>query len=184
MDYRKLDELNKLRQSGALTDEEFEQEKKKIMDEENPTSSSLPLGMNESTYLALMSFLILLPYIGWIVPIVMWLMGKDTSVTANRQGKYILNWYISWFIYSIILGIFLLIAVFSSIGSMASLGTVENIDPMQLIALLSGAGGGMLVVLLVLAIVSILSLLFPIIGGIKGLSGHTWKYPLSIPFLK
>ena len=31
MDYRKLDELNKLRISGALTDEEFEQEKQKIL---------------------------------------------------------------------------------------------------------------------------------------------------------
>lgn len=29
MDYRKLDELNKLRISGALTDEEFEQENRK-----------------------------------------------------------------------------------------------------------------------------------------------------------
>ncbi|MCS2832910.1 DUF4870 domain-containing protein [Bacteroides fragilis] len=26
--------------------------------------------------------------------------------------------------------------------------------------------------------------MFPIIGGIKGLNGKTWKYPLSIPFLK
>ena len=29
MDYKKLEELNRLRQSGALTDEEFEQEKQK-----------------------------------------------------------------------------------------------------------------------------------------------------------
>ena len=26
--------------------------------------------------------------------------------------------------------------------------------------------------------------IYPIIGGIKGLNGKTWKYPLSIPFLK
>ena len=31
MDYKKLEELNRLRQSGALTDEEFEQEKQKIL---------------------------------------------------------------------------------------------------------------------------------------------------------
>ena len=34
MDYRKLDELNKLRLSGALTDEEFEREKQKLFAEE------------------------------------------------------------------------------------------------------------------------------------------------------
>ena len=87
MDYRKLEELNKLRQAGALTDEDFEREKKKIMDEGDSAQGALPMGMNESTYLAMMSFLILLPYIGWIVPIAMWIMGKDVSTAAHRQGK-------------------------------------------------------------------------------------------------
>ena len=35
MDYKKLEELNRLRQSGALTDEEFEQEKQKILNGES-----------------------------------------------------------------------------------------------------------------------------------------------------
>lgn len=184
MDYRKLDELNKLRQSGALTEEEFEQEKKKIMDEDILMPLSLPLGMSESTYLALMSFLILVPYVGWLIPIIMWIMGKDTSTLANRQGKYIFNWYISSFLYSIILGIYFLISLCSSIGSTASLGTVESSNPAELIHLLLGLGGGMLLALFAFTILSVLSILFPIIGGIKGLNGQTFKYPLSIPFLK
>ena len=142
---------------------------------------TLPFGLEESSYLALMSFLIFLPYVGWIAPIVMWIMGKDISESVNRQGKYILNWYISWFIYSIVITIFLVISLLSGVGSLTVFNDIENISPAQVIALISGSLG---IIIIVLLIVCVLSLLFPIIGGIKGLSKQTWKYPLSIPFLK
>ena len=141
----------------------------------------LPFGLGESSYLALMSFLIFLPYVGWIAPIIMWAMGKDISESVNRQGKYILNWYISWFIYSFILGIFLVVCLLSGIGSMAAISNIESISPTQIIGLATGSAG---IVFLILAVVAILSIAFPIIGGVKGLNNQTWKYPLSIPFLK
>ena len=46
MDYEKLEQLKRLHDSGALNDEEFEKEKKKILDEEataKPTAV-LPMG--------------------------------------------------------------------------------------------------------------------------------------------
>ena len=57
MDYKKLEELNNLRLSGALTEEEFEAEKKKLYDEDfPPIAEPLPLGLQESSYLGLMYF--------------------------------------------------------------------------------------------------------------------------------
>ena len=50
MDYRKLDELNKLRISGALTDEEFEQEKQKILNKEAFDHAGLIYGMGHAVY--------------------------------------------------------------------------------------------------------------------------------------
>lgn len=101
MDYKKLEELNNLRLSGALTEEEFEAEKKKLLDEElPPIAEPLPFGLHESSYLGLMNFLIFVPYVGWVVPLVLWLLPS------------------------------------------------------------------------------------PIIGGINGLNGKTWKYPLSMRILK
>lgn len=98
MDYKKLDKLNKLRQSGALTEEEFENEKRKLFSENETCNScsneKIPFGLQENSYLTIMSFLILVPYIG------------------------------------------------------------------------------------------ITYLIFPFIGGVKGMNGQVWKYPLSIPFLK
>lgn len=68
MDYEKLEQLKRLHDSGALNDEEFEKEKKKILDEEaaaKPTAV-LPMGLTENAYLALMNFAMFIPYVGWI----------------------------------------------------------------------------------------------------------------------
>lgn len=193
MDYKKLEELNKLRQSGALTDEEFEREKQKMMNEDAPAATApmenitLPLGLSESAYLALMSFLILIPYAGWLIPIILWIIGKEQSDLVNRQGKYILNWYISWFIFSFILVIFFVVSFVIGVGSIASLAGLSGIDdlsPTAVAGLLSGGGGAIGITIVILCIISVLSILFPIIGGIKGLNKQAWKYPLSIPFLK
>lgn len=189
MDYKKLEELNKLRQSGALSEEEFEQEKKKLFDMDETATPmeniTLPLGLSESAYLALMSFLILIPYAGWLVPIILWIIGKEQSELVNRQGKYILNWYISWFIFSFILVLFFIITLIIGVGSIASLTAIADggdISPTLVAGLLTSSGVG--IFLIILCIISLLSLLFPIIGGIKGLNKQAWKYPLSIPFLK
>lgn len=174
MDYKKLDELNKLRQAGALTEEEFDREKQKLFTEDEIPSplpaQDLPMGLQEHSCLALMSFLILLPYVGWIIPIVLWAMGKNASEKIDNQGKYILNWYITWFIFGMIFGI----------ASVVTLPAAMIAGHTNLLSFF----GGIIWILPVIAIIGILCLAFPIIGGIKGLNGQTWKYPLSIPFLK
>ena len=102
MDYKKLEELNRLRQSGALTDEEFEQEKQKIL---NGESRKDTFGISDSSYLGLINLLLLIPTWGWIVSIVAWIIGRDKSEAIAIQGRYIINWLISWAIYMIIVGI-------------------------------------------------------------------------------
>ncbi|MCM0389258.1 DUF4870 domain-containing protein [Bacteroides fragilis] len=186
MDYEKLEQLKRLHDSGALNDEEFEKEKKKILDEEDAgkTTTVLPMGLTENTYLALMNFAMFIPYVGWIAPIVLWIMGKESSAPVNRQGKYILNWYISWFLYSIVLTVLFIIFMFSGIVSISDMN-YENDQSSPLAVLLGIFGGGAgILLLLILGVGCFLCLLFPIIGGIKGLNGKTWKYPLSIPFFK
>ena len=169
MDYRKLDELNKLRISGALTDEEFEQEKQKILNKETPKGI---LGLSENSYMGIMNFVLLIPTWGWIVSIVAWIIGRDKSEAIAIQGRYIINWLISWAIYMIIVGITLAGNLFGAlIGSLSS--------PLGLLS-----GSFFTLRALPIILLSAVFFVFPIIGGIKGLNGKTWKYPLSIPFLK
>lgn len=61
-------------------------------------------GIEERTYCTLMHISQLLNYslIGVIVPIVMWILGKDNSVMVSRHGNRMMNWIISSFIYGCI----------------------------------------------------------------------------------
>lgn len=170
MNFKKLEELNRLRQSGALTDEEFEQEKQKILNEE---SGKEIVGISESSYLALINFLLLVPSWGWILSVVAWTVGRDKSEVVATQGKHIINWLISWFIYNLIIGLVWAGQIFGPL-----FGTFDS--PLGMVL----SSSVFTLKTLPIALTSIAYVVFPIIGGIRGLKGKAWKYPLSIPFLK
>lgn len=126
MKYDDLKILDELRAKGSITEEEFQREKAKILAQEDNFFSGIhkkPLfGMTQSTYLMLMhlsqlaSWLI--PFVGIIIPILMWTTNKDGNAEVDRHGKNILNFNISYAIYSVVLlalliGIPLLIVLFA-----------------------------------------------------------------------
>ena len=154
--YDQLEKIKKLLDEGVMTQEEYEQEKEKIL-KTGVSSSNEFWGMQEREYCMFMHLSQLLgmivpviPFVGIIVPVVMWATAKDYSQAVNNQGKIIINWIISAIIYFVI--------------------------SLILIAVIIGVP--MLVALLVVNVV------FAIIGAIKARSGVEWEYPLSIPFLK
>ena len=116
MKYEDLKILEELRAKGTLTEDEFQREKAKILAEENRgnfSSDKNPLfGMTERTYLMLMHLSQfaswVFPLVGIIVPILMWTTNKDTNAEVDRHGKNILNFSISFAIYSIGLTILIL----------------------------------------------------------------------------
>lgn len=61
-------------------------------------------GIEERTFCTLMHVSQLLNYslVGVIVPVVMWILGKDQSAMVNRHGNRMVNWLISSFIYGCI----------------------------------------------------------------------------------
>ncbi|GHE89082.1 DUF4870 domain-containing protein [Thalassotalea profundi] len=60
---------------------------------------------------------IIIPGLGFILPIVMWATNKDKNDAIDQHGKVTVNWLISLFIYSIVCGIlvFILIGAFGFI---------------------------------------------------------------------
>lgn len=126
MKYQDLKVLDELREKGSITEEEFQREKAKILAEESSSYNRIdrkPLfGMTERTYLMLMhlsqfaSWLI--PFVGIVIPILMWTTNKDTNAEVDRHGKNIINFTISYAIYTvalfiIIIGIPLLLVLFA-----------------------------------------------------------------------
>lgn len=127
------------------------------MDENN---EQLIAGMKPNTYAGLMNLAILVPSVGWIVAIVMWVVGKDQSEYVNTKGKDMLNWMISMVIYGIGLGI--IMAIMSVLLNFLGLGT---------------AG-------ILMAAYGIFIIVCPVIAGIKAINGEVWNYPLTIQLIK
>ena len=156
MKYEDLKILAELREKGVLTEEEYQREKAKILNEERKSDTSgsfgKPLfGLDEKTYLTLMHVSqlagFLAPLIGFIIPLILWIANKDVNPKVDWHGKNIMNFIISFVIYAAILCI-----------------TIVGI-PLAIV-------------------VGIIYIIFVIIAAVKTNNGEDWKYPLTIEFIK
>lgn len=122
-DLRKLEEL---RAQGAITEEEFQYEKQKILNSDYNTAKSVG-GMDEKTYTTLMHLSqfagFVVPGLGFIAPIVMWLVKSKENPNIDRHGKNIANFMISMIIYAIVSAILILLVI--GIPMLIALGIIE-----------------------------------------------------------
>lgn len=126
--------------------------------EEN--NEQLIAGMNPNTYVGLMNLAFLVPSFGWIISIIMWVVGKDQSEYVNAKGKDLLNWIISVMIYS--LGISIVVIIMAIILNILAVIAV----------CVSAVGLGLFVIIC------------PIIAGVKAINNQDWNYPLTIQLIK
>ncbi len=160
MKYDELKKLDELRLSGALTQEEFEREKAKLLGgaadagDASVSDDGLYWGMNEKSYamcLHLSQFLgFVVPLFGAAMPIVMWLMYKDKNAYIAENGRNVVNWVIT----NLILLIVLIPACFILIG------------------------------IPLLIILCVIDVIFAILGALKASEGTAWKYPFSLQLIK
>ncbi|MCP4969430.1 MAG: DUF4870 domain-containing protein [Arcobacter sp.] len=72
-------------------------------------------GMPVNTYCMLIHLSqltsIVIPGLGFILPVIMWAMNKDKSEEIDKHGKVTINWLISLFIYSVVCGILVFVFV-------------------------------------------------------------------------
>ncbi|MDR0769439.1 MAG: DUF4870 domain-containing protein [Dysgonamonadaceae bacterium] len=107
MNYEDLKTLDELRKNGSITEEEYQREKEKIFNKtENPSYGSPLFGMTENSYLALMHISQLggyiLPGLGFLTPLILWILNKNKSAKVNASGKEIINFIVSMVIYAAI----------------------------------------------------------------------------------
>ncbi|MEZ7867181.1 MAG: DUF4870 domain-containing protein [Paludibacteraceae bacterium] len=109
-EYEKIKKLEELLKNGTITQEEFDKEREKIISSapkaapsEKPVAASTrqPLmGIEENLYLLLMHLSQFLT--AFIIPLVMWLVGKDENKRVDFHGKNILNFQITYIIWLIV----------------------------------------------------------------------------------
>lgn len=118
--YDQLEKAKRLHDNGLLTSEEYEAEKALIL--RSPGLAGVPgsqyWGMSENTFCTLIHLSQLLgvvlpfiPFIGLVVPLVMWVSEKDRSPLVDAQGRTVLNWAISYIIYFAISLVLLLVLI-------------------------------------------------------------------------
>lgn len=54
---------------------------------------------------------LLIPLLGWVLPLILWQTKKDTSEFIDANGKIVMNWIISSLIYGIICSLLLLVII-------------------------------------------------------------------------
>ena len=151
-----LRKFHKLKEDGILSEEEFQAEKKKLLEQSSAsvtTSKTTSVEVDNTLYAMFIHLSLLLgvvfPLIGLIATFVLWLVRKEDPY-VNQNGRIVFNWLISSAIYSIVGFVLLWIVI----------------------------GAPILMALVICHIV------FAIIGAIKAKDGVAWSYPLSIKFLK
>lgn len=122
----KFERLNKLRQNGAISEEEYEEAKASILaGEPNGISSDVNMwGM----FIHLSQFCgYIVPLAGLIVPIVLWQMKKNEAGIIDIHGRIVINWIITQIILGVIFG--LLCFVLIGIPLIFALGVVSIVFP-------------------------------------------------------
>lgn len=89
--YEDLRILEGLRSKGAISEEEYQREKDKILNSSFSGQTKNSLGMEENTYLMLMHLSqfagFIIAGLGFVIPIVMWLVNADKSEAEAGMAR-------------------------------------------------------------------------------------------------
>ncbi len=149
-----IEKLNQLRQSGALTEEEYQSAKAAQLRQGEGVATNPVVGkpLDEKTWAALLHLSqfcgFILPLAGLVVPIILWQIKKDESAVIDRNGRIIANWLVT----ALLAGVVFWALCFVLIG------------------------------IPLLFILALLCVVFPIFGAVKASNGEVWPYPLSYRF--
>lgn len=108
--YEELQKLEELRAQGIISDEEFQYEKHKILNDENHGIIS-----DNKSYITIMHLSQFAGFIfvglGFIIPILMWLTKSGESKEIDRHGRNIANFMLSMLIYIVISAILCIVLI-------------------------------------------------------------------------
>ncbi|MDR2384242.1 MAG: DUF4870 domain-containing protein [Tannerella sp.] len=102
--YDDLEKLKKLLDSGAVSQEEYEREKIRILASQYQVKNNKDtwdLGIDENTFVAFMHASQFIT--AFIIPLIIWLLVRSKSPLVDAAGKNILNFEISFTIYIFVL---------------------------------------------------------------------------------
>ena len=129
-----------------------------------------------------------IPFGNYIFPILIWSSNKDKSEFIDFNGKQILNFQLSVFLYSLILAMIaipiLITSIFSTISSDIDFNekmltrnhfSIENFTGIAIVAI---------VAILLFVSLKVAEFILVIYASVKTSNGEKFEYPLTISFIK
>jgi hypothetical protein len=129
-----------------------------------------------------------IPFGNYIFPILIWSSNKDKSEFIDFNGKQVLNFQLSMFLYSLVLAMIaipiLILTFFSNVPLHTIIDeevfrsnhfSVENITGIAIVAI---------VAVLLFVGLKVAEFFLIIYASVKASNGEKFEYPLTIPFLK
>jgi uncharacterized Tic20 family protein len=100
-----IQKLNDLKQSGAISEQEYQDAKESLLVQIRPAEPRPALDVNSWGLFIHLSqfFTYIIPLAGLIIPLVLWQVKKDESAIIDRHGKIVMNWILTEFVLLLII---------------------------------------------------------------------------------
>lgn len=129
-----------------------------------------------------------IPFGNYIFPILIWSTKKDKSEFIDFSGKQILNFQLSIFLYTLVLGLvavpILIATIFSTIPLDILVNDVDAVFDHLSLENISGIIIVALIAVLTVIGLKIAEFFLIIYASLKSANGEKYEYPFTIPFIK
>lgn len=129
-----------------------------------------------------------IPFGNFIFPIIIWSSKKEQSEFIDYHGKQVLNFQLSIFIYSLILGIIaipvLLFTIFNGVSLEALINDNDFILSQLDLGNLIGEITFGILLLIAFFLLKVFEFFLLIIAAINASNGERYQYPITINFIK
>lgn len=128
-----------------------------------------------------------IPFGNFIFPIIIWASSKDKSEFVDEQGKQVINFQLSLFLYSLVLLLISIPVALFAIFSNSNLTQYENAEYVVENFNFAEMSGGLIiaaVAILFLMIMKTAEFFLIIYAAVRTSQGINFKYPFTINFLK
>ncbi len=129
-----------------------------------------------------------IPFGNYIFPIIIWSSKKNDSKFIDYNGKQVLNFQLSIFLYSLILALVAIPIFIFTILKNVTLHQAINCDDFVIDKLNDENLTGVVVLAItavsVFAFLKLIEFILIIYGAVKASNGEEYRYPLSIQFFK
>ncbi|SHF79321.1 hypothetical protein SAMN05444396_101420 [Flavobacterium segetis] len=129
-----------------------------------------------------------IPFGNYIFPIILWSTKKNDSEFVNHNGKQVLNFQLSLFLYSLVLIMIAIPAFLISLFNNVSLSALVTEHDFNISNFNFEDNIGMLTLgltcLLIFGLLKVAEFFLIIYASIKTSNGDIYRYPITIPFIK